>query len=109
MRFFLLGLIPAGLGAYFYFNALDIMKRKLPPQLDEHELRFMVDASIWTPSAPAEARRSYVLSCLGGIGFLFLYGLGLFSYGQLWAGAIFELIALYGAVYLGWNLLRILK
>jgi hypothetical protein len=109
MLFFLIGLIPMGMAAYFYFATRDIMKRRLPPQPDERGLRFMIDAYIWTPFAPAEARRYYVLSCLGGIGFLFLVGLGLFSYGNLLGGAIFELLALIHATYLGWNLLRISK
>jgi hypothetical protein len=105
MPFFVMGLIPFGAAAYFYFAAFRIIRRTLP-HLNHVQARVEMVEYVWSPSAPAEARQAYVCYMFAALAAFFLFGLGLFYEGQPWGGAIFELMTLYGVGYLGLKLHR---
>ena len=108
MRLFLFvaAIVSLGLAGWNFNAVLDELRRSLPQQFDEVNLRFAVYAYIWTQTASDTARRHNVWSHLCFSLFALFMGVLMLSLGELIGAALFGGLAVVATVYIAWQSYR---
>jgi hypothetical protein len=92
--------VALGLAGWNFYAVLDELRRSLPPQFTEEELRWAIGYYVWTPAASDAARRREVWSYLwASLGFL-LEGAALWLLGHLIVAALLGGVAVAGTAYI---------
>jgi hypothetical protein len=103
---FVAAMVALGLAGWNFNAVLDELRRSLPPQFGELDLRTAVGYHIWTPAASDTARRRYVWSHLWASLFALLMGILLWLWGELTGAALFGGLAVMATGYIAWQSYR---
>jgi hypothetical protein len=103
---FVTAMVALGLAGWNFNAVLEELRRSLPPQFGELDLRSAVGYHIWTPAASDTARRHYVWSHLWASLFALLTGILLWLWGELTGAALFGGLAVMATGYIAWQSYR---
>src|SRR5215212_4769404 len=94
----LVAVVFLGLAGSCWYAAFDKVRKALPHQLTEEQVRWEIDPFIWTPFAPQDARRPYVWFHVWGSLSALCLGAAVWSAGEVVGAAAFAAIALLTSV-----------
>jgi hypothetical protein len=103
---FVPAVVALGLAAWNDTAVREELRRSLPSQFNETDLRWAVGYHIWTPVASDAARRHFVWSHLCLSLFAFYMGILMLSFGELIGAALFGGGAVVATVYITWQFYR---
>ena len=103
---FVAAMVALGLAGWNFNAVLEELRRSVPPQFGELDLRTAVGYHIWTPAASDTARWRYVWSHLWVSLFALLMGILLWLWGELTGAALFGGLAVIGTAYIAWQSYR---
>ena len=100
---FVAAMVALGLAGWNFNAVLDELRRSLPPQFGELDLRTAVAYHIWTSAASDTARRRYVWCHLWASLFALLTGILLWLWGELTGAALFGGLSVLTCGYIAWQ------
>jgi hypothetical protein len=103
---FVTAMVALGLAGWNFNAVLEELRRSLPPQFGELNLRTAVGYHIWTPAASDTARWRYVWSHLWASLFALLMGILLWLWDHLIGSALFGGLSVLTYGYIAWKYSR---
>ena len=103
---FVAAMVALGLAGWNFNAVLEELRRSLPPQFGELDLRTAISYHIWTPVASDTARWRYVWSHLWASLFALLMAILLLLWDHLIGAALFGGLSVLTYAYIAWKYSR---
>jgi len=100
---FVAAVVTLGLAGWNSYAVIDELRRALPPQFNELDLRWASGAHVWTPITSDAARRYHVRSHLWASLSFSLWAILLWLWGELIGAAAFGGLAVLAVTFIAWQ------